>query len=225
MFDITTHFYSIMILLSLIVNIIIAMLISKKYSVSKKEMICLLLYENVGIIGGAKLFTFIQKYEELDGQFDFISLGLTAYGGIIGALLFLLLFSFQFKKSFKEILYIFMPSIPLMYGISKIGCYFAGCCAGIEINTYIFPVQIIEAIVFILIFIYMLAKHNKNQFDLKTLGISAVLCGSSKFMLDYFRSSHIGIVLSFNQIISIIVIIIGVIVIIFKKLLLQNTIH
>ena len=73
MFDITTHFYSIMILLSLIVNIIIAMLISKKYSVSKKEMICLLLYENVGIIGGAKLFTFIQKYEELDGQFDFIS--------------------------------------------------------------------------------------------------------------------------------------------------------
>ncbi len=225
MFDITTHFYSIMILLSLIVNIIIAMLISKKYSVSKKEMICLLLYENVGIIGGAKLFTFIQKYEELDGQFDFISLGLTAYGGIIGALLFLLLFSFQFKKSFKEILYIFMPSIPLMYGISKIGCYFAGCCAGIEINTYIFPVQIIEAIVFILIFIYMLAKHNKNQFDLKTLGISAVLCGSSKFMLDYFRYSHIGIVLSFNQIISIIVIIIGVIVIIFKKLLLQNTIH
>lgn len=137
MFDITTHFYSIMILLSLIVNIIIAMLISKKYSVSKKEMICLLLYENVGIIGGAKLFTFIQKYEELDGQFDFISLGLTAYGGIIGALLFLLLFSFQFKKSFKEILYIFMPSIPLMYGISKIGCYFASCCAGIEINTYI----------------------------------------------------------------------------------------
>lgn len=225
MFDITTHFYSIMILLSLIVNIIIAMLISKKYSVSKKEMICLLLYENVGIIGGAKLFTFIQKYEELDGQFDFISLGLTAYGGIIGALLFLLLFSFQFKKSFKEILYIFMPSIPLMYGISKIGCYFASCCAGIEINTYIFPVQIIEAIVFILIFIYMLAKHDKNQFDLKTLGISAVLCGASKFMLDYFRYSHIGIVLSFNQIISIIVIIIGVIVIIFKKLLLQNTIH
>lgn len=225
MFDIKTHFYSLMILLSLIANIIIVMLISKKYSISKKEIICLLLYENIGIIGGAKLYTFIQKYEELKGQFAFLSLGLTAYGGIIGALIFLLLFSLQFKKSFKEILYIFMPSIPVMYGISKIGCYFSGCCNGIEINAYIFPVQIIESIVFILIFIYMLVKHTKNQFDLKALGISAVLCGCSKFVLDYFRYSHIGIVLSFNQIISIIVIIIGVIVIIFNKLLLQNTIH
>lgn len=212
MFNIKTHFYSIMILLSLIVNIIVVMVISKKYSITKKEIICLLLYENVGIIGGAKLFTFIQKYEGLDGQFDFISLGLTAYGAIIGALLFLMLFSLQFRKSFKEILYVFMPSIPLMYGIGKLGCFVAGCCRGIEIHTYTFPVQIIEAVVFISIFIYMFLKHRQDQFNLKTLGISAVLCGVSKFLLDYLRLSHIGVILSFNQIISIIVIIIGVII-------------
>ncbi len=217
--------YSIMILLSLIANLIVVALLSKKYKSTKIEIICLLLYENIGIIGGAKILTFLQNYKELNGQFNFLSLGLSSYGAVIGAILFIILFSFQFKKSLKEMLCIFMPSIPLMYGISKIGCFLVGCCYGIEYNgignvvynyssvapkdIHLVPIQIIETIFFISIFIYMTLKHKKNQFSNKTLGIGFALCGFSKFILDFFRMSHVDEVISLNQIISSIFIIIG----------------
>ena len=234
MFDIIIPFYSIMILLSLIANIIVVMIISKKYSFTRKEIICLLLYENVGIIGGAKILTFLQNNKELNGQFNFVSLGLSSYGAVVGALLFLILFILQFKKSLEEMLYIFMPSIPLMYGIGKIGCFLAGCCFGIEYNgfgsivynysksapehTHLFPVQIIETIFFFVIFAYMIIKHKKNEFDLKTAGISFISCGFSKFILEFFRASHIDKILSLTQTISILFILIGIGIVIRDKI-------
>lgn len=233
MFDLIIPFYSIMILLSLVANLVVVSFISRKYSFTKKEIICLLLYENVGIIGGAKILTFLQNYKDLNGQFDFLSLGLSSYGAVIGALLFLILFCLQFKKSFKEMLYIFMPSIPLMYGIGKIGCFIAGCCYGIEYNgfgnivynysksapthTHLFPVQMVETLFFVAIFVYMMMKHKKNHFNLGTVGISFILCGVAKFALEFLRDSHIEQILSSTQIISGIFIFIGVGMLCFQK--------
>ncbi len=233
MFNTKIPFYSIMILLSLVANIIVVSYISKKYVFTKKEIICLLLYENVGIIGGAKILTFLHNYKQLNGQFDFLSLGLSSYGAVIGALVFIALFSWQFNKSLKELLYIFMPSIPLMYGIGKIGCFIAGCCYGIEYSgigsiiynysksapehTHLFPVQIVESIFFVAIFTYMMIKHKKNQFDLLTIGISFILCGVIKFALEFLRASHIGQILSSTQIISIVFTIIGAGIILHMK--------
>lgn len=233
MFDTNVPLYGFAILLSLIVNIFVVFKLSKKYNYNKNEIVALLLYENVGIIGGAKIFTFIQNYDKLNGQFDFLSLGLSSYGAVIGAMLFLLLFCIQFKKSIKELLYIFIPSIPLMYGIGKIGCFLVGCCYGIEYNGFLnviykysksapkniplFPIQIVETIVFISIFIYMMVQHKKDKFDLKVVGISFILSGLFKFLLEFLRHSHIGKIISSTQMISIVFIIIGIFIIIYNK--------
>jgi len=221
-----------MILLALLTNVKVVMLLYKKFEFSKDQIIGALVYENIGIIVGAKLLTFIQDYQ-LYGKFDFYSLGLSSYGGIIGAIICLIIFSFQFKKPIKDMLFTFMPSVPLMYAIGKIGCFLIGCCYGIEYtgwgnvvynyspiahqHTHSFPVQLVEAIFFISIFVYMINRIIKNKFNWKTLGISFILCGLAKFTLDYLRISHVGIVLSLNQIISILFIIVGVILIIKNK--------
>ena len=232
MINIKLPLYGIMILLSLLVNIIIVIVIYKKFNFSKDEIIGALVYENIGIIFGAKLLTYIQNYSTYS-NFDFLSLGLSSYGAFIGAIICLIIFGLQFKKSLKDMLFTFMPSIPLMYAIGKIGCFLAGCCHGIEYNgigsiTYkysevapnhihLFPVQIVETIAFTVIFIYMIKKILKNQFYWKTLGISFILCGLAKFSLDYFRVSHINTFLSLNQSISIIFILIGVFIYIKSK--------
>ena len=228
MFDTKIPLYSIMILLSLIVNVIIVLLIYKKTKFTKDEVIGALVYENIGIIVGAKLFSYIHNYQQY-GEFDFLSLGLSAYGGVIGAIICLAIFGLQFKKPAKEMLLIFAPSIPLIYAIGKIGCFFAGCCHGKEYTgwgsivykyaengseyTQLFPVQLIETILFTIIFIYIINKIMKNKFNLKVVGITCILCGGGKFILDYFRMSHVG-GLSLNQIVSIFFIIIGIILII-----------
>lgn len=224
--------YAIMILLSLLINIIIVIIIHKKFNFSSAEIIGALIYENIGIIFGAKILDYIQNYNQYD-KFDFSNLGLSSYGAIIGAILCLLIFSFQFKKPLKDMLFTFMPSIPLMYAIGKIGCFLAGCCHGIEYNgigsiiykyseiapnyIHLFPVQLLEAIVFTLIFIYMINKNLKNKFNMRIVGISFILCGIAKFILDYFRMSHVDTILSLNQIISIVFILIGIYIVLKNK--------
>ena len=224
MFNTKLPLYAMMILFSLLANVIVVINICKKYNFSKDEIIGALVYENIGIIFGAKLLTYIQNYKEYT-NFDVISLGLSSYGAIIGAIICLIIFGLQFKKSLKNMLFTFMPSIPLMYAIGKIGCFLAGCCYGIEYSgmgsisykystiapnyTQLFPIQLLETITFILIFIYMIYKIFKKQFQWKTLGISFILCGFAKFVLDYLRASHINIFLSLNQLISLLFILIG----------------
>lgn len=221
--------YSLFIIIALLSNIIIILLTSKY---SKIETICLLLYENTGILLGAKLLTYILNYSNYD-EFDFFELGLSSYGAVIGALLFLLLFSLQFKKPFKDLLSLFIVPIPLMYAIGKIGCFLVGCCYGIKysgifsvvynyslhapVGVSLFPIQIVESIVFLLIFIYMLNKKLQNKFNTQTIGISFIFCGLAKFILDFFRMSHQNVILSINQYISLFFIVVGFIVLLSLK--------
>lgn len=225
-------FYSLAIILSLIANVIVVLLLSKKYKFTLYEVIGALVYENIGVIFGAKALTYLQNISYYD-TFNFYTLGLSSYGGLIGGILCLIIFCLQFKKSIKELLFLFMPSIPLMYSIGKIGCFLVGCCYGIEYNglgsilynhslvapegVHLFPVQILEAIVFMVIFFYMFICQKGNKFNWKTLGISFCLCGLCKFILDYFREGHVGKFISLNQVISLFFIFIGIFIFVRSK--------
>lgn len=52
--------YGTMIILSMVVNIVIVIIIYRKYTYTKDEIISALLYENIGIIYGAKIFAYIK---------------------------------------------------------------------------------------------------------------------------------------------------------------------
>lgn len=231
MFNINIPFYSIAIILSLFSNVIIVLLFSQKYKTfNNNEIVCLLLYENIGIIFGAKFLSFLLSYEKFNGQFKFLNVGLSSYGAIIGATLFLFIFSIQFKKNFKDIIFMFLPSMPLMYSIGKIGCFLAGCCYGIKYNglgkimyyysneapnnIYLFPVQLIESLIFFVIFLYLIRKQYTNKLTNKSFGICLIMCGISKFIMDFFRMNYSNTILSVNKIISIFVIIVGIIIVI-----------
>lgn len=226
MFETNIQFYSIMILLSLFVNVLIVLFTYKKFNFTKDEIIGALVYENIGIITGAKLLTFFENYKQYN-EFNFLNTGFSSLGGIIGAIICLIIFAIQFKKNYKDLLFIFMPSIPLMYAIGKIGCFIVGCCYGIQYNglgnvvynyskeapigIHLFPIQILETIVFILIFIFIIIKITKKEFNWKTLGINFILCGLAKFILDFFRMSHVGKIITTNQILCLLFIGIGII--------------
>lgn len=224
--------YGISILTALFLNIIILIKLLRKTNLKPEEILGIIIYENIGIILGAKLFSYIQNFRQYK-TFDLLRMGLSSYGAVIGALVFVVIFSVIFRKKIIEVLKIFIQPIPLMYAIGKIGCFFAGCCHGIKYNgllavTYnyslvapkgvkFFPVQIIETIVFLLIFIYMYNKSSKRQFKQREFGISLILCGGGKFMLDFLRISHVNVILSLNQIVSIVFIIIGIYMLVIEK--------
>ncbi len=219
--------YGIFIMLSIILGIIEICMNLKKIEKEKESILILAAYIFVSSVFGAKYLTYILNYKELGPKFNFFEIGMSSYGAVLGIIVIVFVYCKQFKKDYKKIFNIVIPSIPLMYSIGKIGCFLAGCCHGIEYSgilsvTYnysyiapsgikLFPVQLIEAIVFFMIYIFLKTKKENR------LIMCFVLCGLSKFILDYFRISHKEVILSSNQIISLLFIITGILLMIIGK--------
>lgn len=218
MVDTDLQLYSICIILSFVVNAVTIFLLNKK----KEKLIgYMLIYENIGFLYGGKLFTYLTNVDKYDG-FDFLNIGLSSLGSLIGGMLFLLLFCIQFKVNIKKTMKMFIITIPLMYSIGKIGCFLVGCCYGIEYNGFgnivykyasesingihLFPVQLVESIVFLIIFILSVTRKYNISFII-------LISSFSKFMLDFLRSGHTNNFISVNQIVCIIFIIVSIIMI------------
>ena len=228
MFNTKISLYGIVMILSIIIGLIVVYIYAKKEKFTKEELMVFIIFIGLGTIYGAKYYTFFTNPNKYNGHFDFIRVGQSSYGALIGILLMLFLYSKLCKKSYKDLLYIISPPIPLMYGIGKIGCFLAGCCYGIKYDgllsiTYnysvsapkgisLFPIQIVETIVFILIFLYINKKTKKEKNKNKIIGLTLILCSIFKFLLDYLRMEHVNKMITINQIVSLVFLIIGIIV-------------
>ncbi len=119
-------------------------------------------------------------------------------------------------------------AMPLMYGISKLGCHFAGCCYGVpyngllsviytsKLNIPLFPIQLLESIVFTITFIILLIVNNK--FKPNIIDLTIIICAFIKFILDFLRYDHLTKMITTNQIISLILIVIIIVKFIINKL-------
>ena len=207
------HFlYQVFIIISIVLY---ALYIFIKLKDDKKRSILYLLIVIPLIIIVGKLFTVITTKNT-----NIISAGLSSSGGALS----IILIRYIYSKIVKNNKY-FTHSIlflPCMYGIAKLGCFFNGCCFGMPYegplaiyypNIYwdsVFPVQLVESIIFLLIFLYFY----KSKKDIRWLVIISAL---SKFLLEYLRFSHIGKIITVNQITSLIIIFITLIIILNKK--------
>ena len=127
----------------------------------------------------------------------------------------------------------FMVSAPLLYSVAKLACFSYGCCHGIEYdgpfhyvykhsvgapnNVPLFPIQLVETITSFILFIYILFRTKKINSKSIIIGESMVLFGILKFSLDFLRESHVGQIISLNQVLSIILSLWGLIIIIKDK--------
>ena len=126
-------FYGSMLVLSFILNYVFYFYFFSETKLKFYEMISILLFESWGFIIGGKIFTYLSNISAYD-KFDFIRLGFSSLGAVIGGVLFLILYSLIFKKSIRFILDRTLITFPLMYSVGKIGCFYAGCCYGIKYN-------------------------------------------------------------------------------------------
>lgn len=222
--------YGLFLLMGIICGMIVSYKNAKFLKIDKIQKIALIIYIFLGTIYGGKYFTYFTHLSEYE-KFDFMKLGFSSYGEVIGILILLFIYSKQYKVKYKELIQVIIPGISLMYSFGKIGCFLAGCCHGIVYSglfsiTYrysiiapngvgLFPVQLIEAILFMIIFIvleFLFIKAKTNYL----IGLSFIVCGFTKFILDYFRISHSDVLLSINQIVSLIFILIGFFIIVIK---------
>lgn len=189
--------YNFFVILSFALSYGLIYLISNKEE--KAEMSKLIPITFVSAVFTAIIYTVIVS--SIQGKTAF---GLSSLGGAIGYVGGLFVYN-KIKpiKNFETILHRFIYVLPLIYGISKIGCYFRGCCGGYHSE---FSLQLIEAALFIsLFFIGLVCLPNTV----------VALCSVLKFGLEFLRNTNIWI-LNANQITCIIILAISIGISIYK---------
>ena len=195
--------YIIFIASALIINIIVSIVqLKNRYKIS--EIIVCLILENIGIILGAKIFdifTNIEIYKTMSIQ-EIILNGFSYWGSIFGAITGILIYAKLAKKSYTDLAQILFPNLILIYSISKIGCYLNGCCEGkILENGIQIPIQLIETVVFAIIYFYIILRKYKNMYQ--KIFISSIIFCVFKLILEFFRQPVNIMPISISQIISI----------------------
>ena len=208
--------------------------IRKRGCDSEKAIVCLLISAIGVIFGGSllygitnmKYFPLVTKAGSFRASITLLRQifgGSVFYGGLFGGLAAGAIYIRAKKLPFDVYSDAIAPLIPLFHGFARIGCFFGGCCYGIESrfgfivtdNKLVpglcgvrrFPVQLLEAAVCFAISGVLLRLYGKNSNRGGRL-LPAYLCSYSaaRFFLEFLRGdSYRGFVgpLSTSQVISI----------------------
>lgn len=154
--------------------------------------------------------------------------GFVFYGGFIGLILCLLLYCFLFGKPLLKVFDMIAHALPLVQSFGRIGCFVSGCCYGIPVaepfgialihppaelkGVPLLPVQLIESVCCLCIFVALLIFGRKKRDDGVIMGLYMLLYGVVRFISEFFRYDSVrGIwgALSTSQWISIFVVAAG----------------
>lgn len=180
------------------------------------------------IIFSGRSWTFLEAVSFWDG-------GLAVYGGIIGGLIAVIIYALIKKINILKLTDAIAPALILGQAIGRIGCYFSGCCYGIEVTNealmwFPFSTNIngvwhlstyfYESFWNILGFILMFIVYNKVKRVGLTTGIYLSFYGLGRFFIEGLRgdSLYLG-TLKVSQILSIILFAVGIFLIVYSLVL------
>lgn len=212
-FNRTIPIYSLCAVLGLVLGIFFVIFRSKKYNVSVDDSVYIFVFGVVGALLGAKILYLLLSISAIASDVSvgytltqlgdkYFRGGMVFYGGLIGAFLLAYIASKAYNADFWKECSVIIPAIPLVHGMSRMGCFFAGCCHGIEANTcvsvqysisnyapngvYLVPVQLIEIGLNIIIFVILLSF--KQGTSGKTyVKVYALLYAIMRFFLEFLR--------------------------------------
>lgn len=172
-----------------------------------------------------------------------ISFGSVSFlGSLIGGLAaFLLLIKFFYRgnKTYLKMINALITGVVLAHAIGRIGCFFAGCCYGVPTdsilgvvfphglaaeaypNQALYPTQLLESL---FLFILFICLNKVKPFKKRELQVYLISYGLFRFLIEFIRGDNRGEVFvlfktkhgvfpSPAQLISFLMIIIGVVLI------------
>ncbi len=236
--------YGTLIMLGGALGIMVAAFRKNHYSIKRDDIVFSSFYGGIGVLIGAKLLFIIISLPEIVNNWavytsslkNFLTIvqgGFVFYGGLIGALIGIRIYTKSYKINTFEMFEVLVPSIPLIHAFGRIGCFCAGCCYGKPFpppigvrfiasplaihNVTLFPIQLLESGLNFIIFIFLIILSHKKRKIGTILGSYLVCYSVIRFILEYFRYDYVrGFLLgiSTSQWISLMILPIGLALII-----------
>ncbi|HSY59711.1 MAG TPA: prolipoprotein diacylglyceryl transferase [Terriglobales bacterium] len=148
--------------------------------------------------------------------------GGTFYGGVVGAMLTIIIYTYVKKIPILPLLDTFAFAVPLGHSIGRLGCLAAGCCygkptsvpwavtfkselaehlAGTPLGVPLHPTQIYESTVEFLNFLIIVWLAKKQRFTGQLVGTYFLLYGFERGTIEFFRGDP-GRTLMFHNSVS-----------------------
>jgi phosphatidylglycerol:prolipoprotein diacylglycerol transferase len=201
----TLYSYGLMVALGFLAGILLATYLTRQAKLKPEVILDIAPFVLVGSIAGARIFYVVEFWRDFRGNpleiFFIWKGGLVFYGGLLFAILGLLLAVKIFKLDLLKIMDILAPSTALGYAIGRIGCFLNGCCYGVETkvpwavrfpteSVLRHPTQIyasISGLLICAILLLMLFKFKK--FDGQVLTAGLALYAAYRFLIEFIRTN------------------------------------
>lgn len=189
----------------------------------------------IGGLGGAKLLFIYQNAsfsEVINDPMRYLSSGYTFLGGFVGAIFMLFLISIYKKISLWHLTDLCAAPLIFAYALGRIGCFLVGDDYGVPTDLpwavsfpngspptiqEVHPTQIYDSIfMFIFFFVLWKLKDRNNPVGWLT-SITLIILGAERFLVEFIRSTTPSFIegLSQAQLISLVLIFIGIIKLIY----------
>jgi len=227
--------YGLMLAISILTGIYLAKRQAKKEGIEPKEVETISFWLAVsGIFGARFLYTFVENgsyYWRHPIEFFYLQTGgISFFGALYTVVPTLWFLCWKKKLSFLQLADIFAPVLSLGLGITKIGCFLAGCCYGTVCDlpwaiTFtnpqglaqpkgvpLHPAQLYEAVSWISLYFILvwLRKYRKVPGEIFLLFV--ITFGIGRALLEEFRGDSIHVKgLTSYQWMSIPVVLLGII--------------
>ena len=214
--------YGILSIIGIAVCAVVIIVLSKKKQFDLYDVLITAVVAGLGVFLGAHILYAVTRiediifaftlYDDFGNKWDFIkhlldvSSGLVFYGGLYGGLLAGYLWIRHKKYPPGIFSDVFAVVIPLFHTFGRVGCFFAGCCYGVEWeyglmgrvlssgkHEYVtrFPVQLAEAFLLILLFVVLLLLYLKNTCKGRLMTVYLSVYAVIRFILEFLRGDEI----------------------------------
>ncbi len=242
LFGLEITYYGLIIAIGMALGVFVACKNAKFRGLVADDFILAACYVLPLAIIGARLYyvTFSGETYSFGEIFRIWDGGMAIYGGVIGGAIGVALFCLIHKKKFLDVADVVAPSLILGQAIGRIGCYFAGCCYGIEVTNESlmwFPLStqingvwhlstfFYESLWNLLAFVILLILLRKNKYKFRGSSIAMyfILYGIGRAWIEALRgdSLYIGAI-KVSQLLSILLIIGGLLLILINFLLVKK---
>ena len=238
-FGLHITYYGLIIAIAMGVAVYVACINAKYRGLKTDDLVLAACYVLPLAIIGARLYyvAFSDRSYSFGEIFRIWDGGMAILGGVIGGATGVMLYCLIHKKNFLDVGDIAGPSLILGQAIGRIGCYFAGCCYGIEVtdpSLMWFPLStqingvwhlstfFYECIWNLLGFVVLLLILRKSKVNQRgaVMALYLIIYGCGRAWIEGIRGDSLQIsTIKVSQVLSIIMIAIGIAVLVITYIL------